>query len=303
MVNTRILEQQIGLRRGRAGAGGAPGDDPRALRHEPLLQGRVSSGASRAVPAAVGLAAPRGRLAQAAVEDTWAAVPEVAGTLEAVAAKRGALPPFDRESPAGAALDQLRGQVLRVVSGQGMRRLGIAAPRRGAGASFLALGLAASVARLDYLRVALIDLDLARPALDQHLGLVAPGPLEPVLRGEGAPLDVVSRVGDNLALILNGQPVPTAADLLLSPEAILALRALGDSLQPDLTLYDLPPLLADSAAQAALAQVDAVLLVADGTRTTARDIADCERLLDGQVPLLGVVLNKSEDRPAPAARR
>lgn len=297
MVNTRILQQGIGRRRG-----AAPEDEPRALGHEPVLQGRVQ-GAARPVPAAVGLAAPRGRLARAAVEDTWAALPEVAESLEEAAAARGMLPPFDRTAPVGIALDQLRGQVLRVVSAQGLRRLGVAGPRRGAGASFLAAGLAASIARLEYLRLALVDLDLARPALDQHLGLAPRGPLEGVLRGDVPPIELAARVGENLALVLNGEPIPTAADLLLSPEALRALRALADSLQPDITLYDLPPLLADPAAQAALAQVDAVLLVADGTRTTARDITECERLLDGQAPLLGVVLNKSEDRPLPAARR
>lgn len=303
MVNTRILEQRIGLRRGGPAAAGEDPQAPRALRHEPLLQGRIGVGAGKPVPAAVGLAAPRGRLARAGLEDTWAALPELAPSLEEAAARRGALPPFDRASPAGVALDQLRGQVLRIVSAQGLRRLGVAAPRRGAGASFLALGLAASIARLEYLRLALVDLDLARPSLDQHLGLAAPGPLDRVLRAELAPVELTVRVGENLALVLNSDPVPTAADLLLSPEAIRALRGLSDALQPDVMLYDLPPLLTDPAAQAALAQVDAVLLVADGTRTTARDITECERLLDGQAPLLGVVLNKSEDRPAPASRR
>jgi len=298
MVNTRILEQQLGWRRNVPDADAAQ-PAARQLRHEPLLQGRVSTGPREALPGATGLLSPRGRLSRAAVDDTWAGLQPLADSLEEAVSRQGALPPIDRNAAAAVAVDQLRSQVLRVATAQGWRRIGISAPRRGAGASFLAVALAASVARLDYLRLALIDLDLSQPSLDRLLGLTAPGPLDIVLQGETVPVHQAGLVGENLALILNGSPVPAAAERLHSPEAILALRALSESLQPDLMLLDLPPLLGDPAAQAALPQVDAVLLVADGTRTTAREITECERLLDGQVPLLGVVLNKSEDRPAP----
>ena len=42
-----------------------------------------------------------------------------------------------------------------------------------------------------------------------------------------------------------------------------------------------------------LPQVDGVLLVADGTRTVAEEIAACERVLDGQTQVLGVILNRA----------
>ena len=44
------------------------------------------------------------------------------------------------------------------------------------------------------------------------------------------------------------------------------------------------------------AQVDAVLLVTDGTRTTAAEIAACERMFENRIPLLAVVLNRAQDR-------
>lgn len=299
MVNTRILEQQAGWRRKAPNVGDAA---PRGLRHEPLLQGRVSSGPKEPLPGAVGLSAPRGRLSRAAIDDTWAALEVVAASLEGAAASQGLLPPVDRAATAAVALDQLRSQMLRVAGANGWRRIGICAPHRGSGASFLAVGLAASVARLDYLRLALVDLDLSRPSLHRLLGIAAPGPMGLMLHGEVPPLSQVQRIGDNLALVLNAAPTPAGAELLHSPEAILALRSLSDCLQPDLMLIDMPPLLRDPTAQSALPQVDAVLLVSDGTRTTARDITECERLLEGQVPILGVVLNKSEDRPRSTTR-
>lgn len=298
MVNTRILEQQLGWRRGRGPEGAEAA--PRGLAHEPMLQGRLRGGGGGA-PIAAGQAVPRRRLSRATQADTWAAIEAIGETLDAAAARRGAIPPVGPGSAAGEMLDQLRGALLRAIGAQGWRRIGITAPHRGAGASFLAIGLAASLARLDYLHLVLVDLDLGHPGLAAHLGLTPRAPLEEVLRGNLAPLAQMLRAGDRLALALNEQPVRAAADLLHSPEATLALRALDAALAPDLILFDLPPLLSDPAAQAALAQVDAVLLVADGTRTTARDITEAERVLNGQVPLLGVVLNKSEDRPPPAS--
>lgn len=305
MVNTRILEQGSGWRQSGAQSGtgdGTPGSGPRALRHDPLLQGRVqSAGRPGAIVGPAGLTAPRNPQETARIAAAWDALPEIADSLEAAADRRGSVPRFDRTSANGIALDQLRSQILRVVADKGWRRLGLAAPRRGAGTSFMALGLAASFARLDSLNVALVDLDLSRPGLHDHLGLPAPGPLDEVLAGEVPMLEQVQRIGANLALVGSDSPAAQPAERLYSREAQTALRDLATALVPDVTLFDLPPLLTDPAAPAALPLVDAVLLIADGTRSTAREIADCERLLDGVVPLLGVALNKSEDAPRPGA--
>jgi len=66
-----------------------------------------------------------------------------------------------------------------------------------------------------------------------------------------------------------------------------------ESLQPDVVLYDLPPVLAYDDLAAFLPQVDGVLLVADGTQTTASQIVACEKILNGQTRLLGVILNRA----------
>lgn len=292
MVNTRILQQRLGWR---APEGGAEAQPPAlAAAHRPILQGRIDP-------------VTRGSLSRparaAAVEDLWDALPAAGPDLRQMSRGRGS-PGFDRDSAAGAAMDQLRGQILRVLKDKGWRRVGITSAARGAGRSFVAAALAASIARLESLRVLLIDADFESPGLSSLLGIPALGGLDDVLSGLTPPLSRVSRVGPSLALALNDRPVAEATERLMTPEAILSLRALVDSLAPDVVIHDLPPLLGDTLAQALLPQLDAVLLVADGTRTTATDILACERVLDGQVPMLGVILNKSEDRdPRISARR
>jgi MinD superfamily P-loop ATPase len=60
-------------------------------------------------------------------------------------------------------------------------------------------------------------------------------------------------------------------------------------------LFDLPAALDCDDVMAGLALYDAAILVADGTRTPAADITACERLFEGHLPLLGVVLNRSQE--------
>lgn len=293
MVNTRILEQRLGWRSNEAGDETEP--PTRAIGHAPMLQGRVRPTERTASPRG-----PRGL----AIAEAWDRLPATALDAEALVARAGLVPPIDRGSVAGAAFDQLRTQLTRVLKSNDWRRIGITSASRGAGRSFFAAGLAASIARLDAMRVLLVDTDLEAPALAEIFGTPAPGPLEAVLTGERDPETQLMRLGDGLAVAMNDTPIQFGAELFLAPDAILAMRAMNELLAPDVVILDMPPLLDDPVSQALLPQLDAVLLISDGRNTTAADVAECERLLDGLVPLIGVALNKSEDRDTrPATRR
>lgn len=283
MVNTRILQQRLGWLTPEGD--GQPAPESRPIRHGPMLQGRI-----RPHPGP----APQ-PVARARTDALWSALAVAADSLESIETARRTLPSVARDSAAAAAIDQLRTQLLRVMKSHGWRRIGVTSPGRGCGRSSVAAGLAASIARLGYLRVLLCDLDLPEPGLARKLGLAAPVPIESLLTGQAGPEEALLRVGDTLALALNDTPVMHAADLVQDPDTIAALNGLIDALGTDVVIHDMPPLLGTAAGVALLGQVDAVLLVADGTRSLPRDIADCERLLEGQVPLLGVILNKSED--------
>ena len=290
MVNTRILQQRLGWR-------AEDGDTPppgATTAHRPVLQGRVEPVARTATPR------PNRR---GATDDLWAQIPVIEPVLSRLTG-RARVPAFDRASDTGAAMDRLRTQLTRVLADKGWRRIGITSATRGAGRSFVATALAASLARIETLRVLLVDTDFEAPGLADLLALDAPAAMDAVLAGSAAPETTMLRVGNSLALALNAAPVPEATERLLTPDAILAMRALIECTAPDVVIHDLPPLIDDTVTQALLSQLDAVLLVADGTRTTARDILACERLLEGQVPMLGVILNKSEDRaPRDSGRR
>jgi protein-tyrosine kinase len=198
--------------------------------------------------------------------------------------------------PAATAFDILRTRLLGALAEKHWRRVAVTAPTRGCGTSLVAANLALSLARRPESRTVLMDFDLRRPGLARLLGVTDVQPLTEFLTGE-QPLEAMfHRVGRSLALGLNSQPVEDAAARLLDPDTASALEAMLDQLDPDVAIYDLPPALASDDVMAMAANVDCVLLVCDGTRTSPDDIRACERLFAGRLPLMGVVLNRGQDR-------
>lgn len=224
----------------------------------------------------------------------WESITELHTAPEMLA--RNGLFPDAAQSPATRTFDMLRTRVLQAMSSRNWTRLAVTSPTHGCGKSFVAANLALSMARLPSCRTVLMDLELRQPQLAQLFGQGDAAPLIEFLMGEQPLESQFRRLGRNLALALNGEPVALAAELLQDPEFATAMAALRDLLHPDIVVMDLPPALVGDDVLALADQVDAVLLVTDGTRSTPADIRACERLLEGKVPLLGVVLNRAQDR-------
>jgi|GEM_PF-215628 len=204
--------------------------------------------------------------------------------------------PAVSSDPAAAAFDILRTRLLQGLADKGWRRIAVTSPTHGCGKSFVATNLALSLARRPESRTVLLDMDLRRPQLAGLLGLRDLAPLQEFLSGEQPLESHFRRVGRTLALGLNGAAVPEASEVLHDPDTGLALHAMVDQLDPGVVILDLPPALVNDDVLALAGDVDAVLLVTDGTRTSPEDIRACERLFAGRLPLMGVVLNRAQDR-------
>ena len=216
-------------------------------------------------------------------------------SLEADILARNGLFTKTTESRVGPTFDILRTRVAQAMAANGWRRLAITAPTHGCGSSFTAANLALALARRPGSRTVLIDLDLRRPNLHRLFGLPPTGALRDFLDGTQPMESLFVRIGHSLALGLNAEPVPDAGDVLHAPDTRDALQAMEVQLDPELVLVDLPPTLVGDDVIAMADKVDAVLLVADATKTTAKDIRACEQMFAGKVPLLGVVLNQAQD--------
>lgn len=192
--------------------------------------------------------------------------------------------------------DMLRTRIAQAMSKEGWRSLAITSPSQSCGKSFIAANLALALARLPSCRTVLMDLSLREPQLAGLFGLRDAGALTEFMCGE-QPLEAhFRRIGSNLALALNAIPVARAAESLQDPDFATAFDEMLSALQPDMVICDTGPSLTSDDLVSLAGRVDAVLLVVDGTRTTSEEIAACERLFEGRLPLLAVVLNRSQDR-------
>ena len=198
-----------------------------------------------------------------------------------------------RDDPAARAFDLLRTRMKQALRTHGWRRVAIAAPTPGCGTTFTAVNLALSLARVPGTRTVLMDMNRRDPGVSRMMDLRGLGDMEGFLRGETSAEEHIVRCCDGLAVGVSDKPDRNAAETLHDPQCARALDDMILTLDPDVVLYDLPAILSCDDAAAFLPQVDALLLVADGTQTTADQIRACEDILGDEVELLGVILNQA----------
>lgn len=223
----------------------------------------------------------------------WEALPIV--TLDPDHLDRHRVVSAAKANPAHLAFDMLRTRLIAKCRELGLRRLAVTSPTKGCGKSLVSANLAFSFGRNADTRTLLVDLDLRAPMIASTLGLAMTEGVSDYLRGSATLTTICRRVGPNLAVCPNLRRVRDSSELLLSDASLKAIRDIDMTLAPDLIIYDLPPLFGCDDALAFLPNADAVIIVARGGETTAADLADCERLIEGGPVYLGVVLNGAED--------
>ncbi|WP_270732631.1 CpsD/CapB family tyrosine-protein kinase [Shimia sp. Alg240-R146] len=199
-----------------------------------------------------------------------------------------------RDHPAHAAFDMLRTRLLQALSDNGWTRVAVTAPTRGCGSSFVTLNLAYAAARLENTRTVVMDLDLRAPSLGAMLNIEATDDMTDYLSGEIAPEDFLIATQRNLAFGLSAGPADNSAEMFQATMTGDVLDELGDLLEPDLVLFDMPPALEYDDVLAFLPYVDAVLVVAGGGVTSAEEVTKVEQILSEVKPILGVMLNKAD---------
>ncbi|MGJ8544841.1 MAG: CpsD/CapB family tyrosine-protein kinase [Sulfitobacter sp.] len=198
-----------------------------------------------------------------------------------------------RETSVSRAFDLLRTRLRQTLREHGWQNIAITAPTAGCGNTFTAVNLAQSLARVPSSRTLLMDFNMRSPGVAQALGLNAQGPIADFLTGDTPLLEQICRTSPTLAVATNSAAENNAAEILQAPATQQTLERMRSALRPEVVLYDMPPLLGFDDVSAFLPQLDGVLLVSDGTQTQAKHLKECERILEGQVPLLGVILNRA----------
>lgn len=245
-------------------------------------------------PAAPRAAAPAAQPAATptvdeAVRQAWARLERYNASPERL--ERGHVATL-KGGPDAAPFDVMRTKLIQTMRTNNWRRLAITSPSAGCGKSTVALNLAFSLARQTDIRTILAELDLRRPSLAKTLGVTPARNFSDVLDGRADFADQALRFGDNLALALNASVSRNPAELLHGSGVADRLTAIETTYAPDLTIFDMPPMLINDDMMAFAGKVDCVLLIAGAEKTTVKEIDTCERELASQTNVMGVVLNK-----------
>lgn len=234
-----------------------------------------------------------------AILTQWDDLHEVATGARKAAHKGIPVVDLARNHTSHKAFDLLRTQLRQTTQENKWVNIGVTAPTTGCGTTFTAVNLALSLSRILGSRTILMDLNLRDPKVMDAFDMTPPGEMQDYLFGAVKMKDHMMRISDTLALGLNAAADENAAETLQNANTHATLAQMRQSLAPELIIYDLPPMLVSDDVSAFLPQLDGVLLVSDGTQTTASQVLECERMLDGQVPLLGVVLNRARASSIP----
>ena len=154
----------------------------------------------------------------------------------------------------------------------------------------LAIGISQDVSQA----VLLVDLDLERPAIADHLGLKRSAGLSDYFRGNTEAGDIVYNTDiDRLFLIPNFVPM-SMLEALTTPR-MLALLEYIKKLEPGLmVIFDMPPILSSDSVLAIAPHVDALLLVVSEGVTSRSLLKRANQMIE-DIPRVGTVLNRSSE--------
>jgi len=194
--------------------------------------------------------------------------------------------------PEARTIDMMRTRVLQQMRDNNWRRLAITSPTAGCGKSTVALNLAMSLQRQVDMRVMLFELDLRRPSMVKNMGISPEASFSDVIEGTAPFTDAALRYGANLIIAANKKPSREAAEMLSSRHVPNMLEEIEATYDPDIVIFDTPPMLETDDMMAFARHVDCALLIAGAEATTVKEIDICEQDLASQTNVMGVVLNK-----------
>lgn len=223
------------------------------------------------------------------VSEAWAALRPI--VLDQPKAQRRRLVSFFGGRDAGP-YDMLRTKVLHLMRTNGWKRLAVTSPNSGCGKTTTSVNLGISLGRQLDLRTMVFDLDMRRPSMGKVLSLTGHDNFSDVLSGKVEFAKQAVRLNDNVSFGVNFTAAHNPAELLHNPQSIETISQIEATYQPDLMIFDMPPMLASDDNVAFLKNVDCALLVAAAESTTIEQVDMCERELSELTNVLGIVLNK-----------
>lgn len=172
--------------------------------------------------------------------------------------------------------------------------IGIVPITTGCGASYIATHLALSLSKVKNTTTVLMDFNLRKPSLDTQFSCDYTIDLENFLDSNESVYNYLIQYSNTLYLGLNSFKCVNASEVLQQKDIQLKIDDIYDVLSPDIVLYDLPAILEYDDAIGFSSNLDGVILVANGLKTTKNEVLQAEQMLiDCNTSLIGVVLNEA----------
>ena len=191
------------------------------------------------------------------------------------------------------AIKILRTQVMHRLRETNWNVLGVTSPGHGEGKTLTAVNLAVSLAMETTQTVLLVDADLRNPGVHEVFGLKDCPGLADYLLDDQPVEDLLVHPGiGRFVLLPGGRAISNSTELLTSPKMIELVEELKCRYPSRIIIFDLPPLLHTADALAFSPYTDALLLVVEEGKTTAKDVQRAMSLVNNTCHVLGTVLNK-----------
>jgi protein-tyrosine kinase len=175
----------------------------------------------------------------------------------------------------------LRAQLIKRMSESGARLVGVASAAPGAGKSFVASNLAASISQLPNRSVYLVDLDLRRATQGSIFGVRNGTGMTEYLMDDAVRLeDVGLQMGDSGLILYPSFPAPVDSAALVGSNRFKSLIAAARALPQDsVVIFDLPPAFANDDAIIISQQLDGYLMVVEQGVTTKKQLHSTMQIL------------------------
>ncbi|MEM6388211.1 MAG: CpsD/CapB family tyrosine-protein kinase [Pseudomonadota bacterium] len=187
--------------------------------------------------------------------------------------------------------DILRTKVYLMMQENGWTRLAITSPNKGCGKTTTACNLAVGFSRQRELNTMLFDMDLRRPNVATLMGQKPNHSIRDVLNGDVSPQDQMMRLRSNVAMSMARGPMADPTQVMLANSTSKLFDDIQEEFEPDVMIFDLPPVLVTDDARAFLKNVDCALIVARADQTRMNQLDTCEREVGEHTNVLGVMLN------------
>lgn len=222
---------------------------------------------------------------------SWEDLPALAVEPNALLKKR--VVAHDPSRPEAEEFSVLRTKILLEIRKHGWKRIAITSPSRGCGKSFVSANLAISLSSHPDIRTVLLDMDLRRPSLNNYFGIETPNSVSDALTGMISVSEVLNRIGPRLAIGVGANSLENTGAILSSAATGKVIAQIETNYNPDIIIFDTPPMNNLDDMLSLFSNTDAVLLLVGGGLSTQEETETAKELIEQHSNLLGIVLNKS----------